>query len=423
MKTRKALFLSFAFIVFCLALFSGCSSKSSFTTLQASVYSMDTEATLVISDDFDDEDNTDRLNELWTEIKSTLVDVENSLSAGITGSSVDVFNAAEAGDTVEIDKMCYDVLSLSLELYDQTDGYFNPGIYYCSDLYGFAVRTDNSIQPYDRVEYVRDSDGNMVYDEDGNPETQITYDVLPDVKYVEAFKELSGHFDDITLYSENGRYYATKPSDAYVEIDGTTYSLKMDLGGIGKGYATDLVNNLIGYYGFEYGYFTFGSSSIATKKCASAKDEKWNLEFRNPRGNYGSGYISVSIADSFVSTSGDYEQYYILDGVRYCHIIDPATGSPIQTGIITATIVGNDPDGLSDTRFDAYSTALLAMGLEKAVDFINMNLTDYICAFVYESAEGQCYIITNSLDEVVIKNGSYKIGNTLDDDGNIVLTF
>jgi thiamine biosynthesis lipoprotein len=79
-----------------------------------------------------------------------------------------------------------------------------------------------------------------------------------------------------------------------------------------------------------------------------------------------------------ISTSGDYEQYYIIDDVRYCHIIDPTTGKPVQTGIMTATIIGG-----SAAEDDALTTAIMTMGKDKAIEFINTKLSDRYVAFTY----------------------------------------
>jgi thiamine biosynthesis lipoprotein len=190
---------------------------------------------------------------------------------------------------------------------------------------------------------------------------------------VQKYTELYTNFGDLQLYSEDGNYYAVKPA-ATVEIDGVTYSMKIDLGGIGKGYAVDKVKEIVEEYGFEYGYINFGSSSMAL--LGHATRGSYTLGLTNPRTYYGDDYIRLQLNNVCVSTSGDYEQYYEFDGVRYCHIIDPTTGKPVQTGVYTATVIGG-----SAAEDDAYTTAIMTMGKDKAIKFINEKLSDRYVVF------------------------------------------
>jgi thiamine biosynthesis lipoprotein len=185
------------------------------------------------------------------------------------------------------------------------------------------------------------------------------------------------------------------------------------LGGIGKGYCADVVNEMFDEYGFEYGVFNFGYSSMSIKKSYESSDGNWSLSIDDPRVNYGT-YLKLSVSSVCLSTSGDNEKYYEIDGTRYCHIIDSTTGSPIQTGIASVTIIGG-----SAAEDDALTTALSAMGLEKAVVFINEKLTDRKVIMLYAGGDVP-EIITNVPDEITILNSNYKVANTVQD-GKIVL--
>lgn len=72
----------------------------------------------------------------------------------------------------------------------------------------------------------------------------------------------------------------------------------------------------------------------------------------------------LPLRDTAVSTSGDYERYFELDGVRYHHIISPASGRPVA-GIRSVTVVGQD-----STTMDALSTSVFVMGVEKALSLV-----------------------------------------------------
>lgn len=321
---------------------------------------MNADAALYVSAHFDNE-TADKLSELAQKTNDTLNAIDKSLSVTVSTSSISKFNKAAAGVEVEIDKTAYDVLTISQEMYSLTDGYYNPAVYYSVQEYAF--------------------DGSYNY-----PKTD---EQLPSDERIEAFTTLSESFGDIQLRQGGDKYYALKPAQT-VEIGGVEYSLKIDLGGIGKGYAVDAVNALIAESGFEYGYFSFAQSSIAFKKYFK-NDHNYTLQLTNPR-NRAQTYIDVPVQDVSVSTSGDYEQYYEIGGKRYCHVINPFTGKPVQTGVICATVIG-----ASAAEADALSTAIMAMGKDKASEFIRQKLSDYRVIFTCDkSSDGGAYgVYTN----------------------------
>ena len=320
----------------------------------------------------------EKANALDEEIKALLTSLDSSMNIANENSYISQFNSAEAGSEIEIDYHTYQVLSIAIKMFEETDGYYNPGVYYSVDLYGFGVRSDNEARPYDR--------------EDPSVE-------LPDNEYVTAFQQLGESFAEVSAYQRDAKYYVYKPEKT-VTVEGHTYSLAMDLGGIGKGYAIDLVDGLIDEAGFEYGYFNFGSSSQAINGSLS-DDGMFELSFQNPRKFLGAGYLTTRTANVSISTSGDYILSYTIDGTRYSHIINPKTGSPIRTGIATATVLdGRDGEGIySAAEADARTTALCAMGVEKATEYMN-ELTEkgIKVAFLHENGIGWLSFYTNMED-------------------------
>jgi thiamine biosynthesis lipoprotein len=360
---------------------------------------------LVLNADFSDKAVYNKGKQLWDDVISFLSGIEQSLSTSVTTSYIYKFNDADPGKKVELDYTAYTVLSKAMEMYTFTDGYYNPGVYYSVDLYGFAPRASKTPLAYDRT---------TTKGEDGK-----SYYPLPEEKYVTAFKELSTHFGEIELYEEDGKYYAVKPLDGFVTVDDVTYSLKIDLGGIGKGYAADVVSELMDNAGFEYGYFNFGSSSISFKKYTEEKNN-YSLASSNPRYSLGTGqqyFILRSLSNVCTSSSGDDEQYYFVDGKRYCHIIDPTTGSPVDTGVIASNVIGG-----TAVEGDALTTALMAMGRDKAIEFINEKLTSVVVTFVYEDEDGNLGFVTNqSEDGYEVKDSSISCLSEIDENGKIKL--
>ncbi len=356
------------------------------TMAQGYGYVMGTDAFLNIAeaDNFATEERYDDFLSLWEDVRQVITDVENSISATVPNSCISRFNAASAGSKVEIDETAYQILTLAKSVYEATDGYFNPAVYQSVRLYGFG-------------------------------EVQVKQpESLPKQETVEQYKILSESFAELSLTVQEGRYYAVKPTTT-VTVDGTTQALMLDLGGIGKGWCADRVNELIDEAGFEYGNFYLGSSTMAIKSHPTSQENKYTVSVGDPRSSERKPYAKFRTKNVCLSTSGDHEQSYTVDGVRYCHIIDPTTGSPIQTGVASVTIVGG-----SAAEGDALTTALSAMGKQKAVEYINNNLSDrLVLMLVFEDGQGK--IITNQPERVTVVNTAYTLGNTVTD-GKIILS-
>ncbi|MDE7306898.1 MAG: FAD:protein FMN transferase, partial [Clostridia bacterium] len=307
---------------------------------------------LVVAADFTQENANEYYSQFTSAVGAKLDEIGKALSSTVKDSDINRFNNAEAGATVEISQITYEVLSLAKSVYDWTDKCYNPALYYNVEAYGFG---NNHKYPQSTAE-------------------------LPDGESITQYTDLASHFGEIVLSNDGEKYYALKPTKT-VEVNGENISMKLDLGGIGKGYAVDCVDKLFDKYGYKFGYFNFGASSMLVKKHVT--NGNYNISFINPRSITRDTYLTTSICNEKLSTSGDYEQYYILDGTRYCHIIDPATGKPVQSGIMTVTIIGGQKE-YTAAENDALSTALMCMGKDKAIKFIEEQLTDRRVVFTCE---------------------------------------
>lgn len=321
---------------------------------------------------------------LWNDVCDLIADVNDSISTTLETSAIYKFNAAEAGATVQINEIAYRILSEAKSVYSLTGGYYNPAVYQSAEIYGFP--SGERVQKPSK---------------------------LPDAETIEACRALSANFDKLELSESSGGYYARKPSET-VTINGEKQTLKLDLGGIGKGWCADRVHKMIEDAGFKYGYFSFGGSSMSVLKRNNAESDSYTTVVRDPRDSSAAGFCRITLQDTDMSSSGDYERFYEIDGVRYCHIIDPSTGSPIQTGTASVTVIGG-----SAAEDDALTTALSAMGRQKAVEFINAHLAGRKVIMLFVSGNGG-EIITNCPDEITVTNTAYKIANTVED-GKIVL--
>ncbi len=152
--------------------------------------------------------------------------------------------------------------------------------------------------------------------------------------------------------------------DIAFDADARTVSLpdgmEIDLGSVAKGYTGDQVMQVFRDTGVTSGMINLGGNVqvLGTKPDGSA----WRVAVQDPRGD---GYVGVIEAvDQAVITSGGYQRYFEQDGEIYWHILDPATGAPAHSGVISATAVGD-----SGTMCDALSTALFVMGADRAEDY------------------------------------------------------
>lgn len=137
--------------------------------------------------------------------------------------------------------------------------------------------------------------------------------------------------------------------------------VRIDFGGIAKGYASGRVMEIFGEYGIESGLVSLGGN---VQLYHSKPDGSlWRVAIENPEDT--GEYIGVLQAkDAAVITSGGYERYFEADGKNYHHIIDPKTGYPAESGLTSVTIVSED-----GTLADGLSTALFVMGKSRALEY------------------------------------------------------
>ena len=142
-------------------------------------------------------------------------------------------------------------------------------------------------------------------------------------------------------------------------VDGDTVTAeqgtKVDLGAVGKGAACDAAREVLAARGVKGAVVSVGGSVLAYGRRNAAGD-KWRIAVRHPR--EADSYLGIiTLDEGCVSTSGDYEKYFEKDGVRYHHLLDPATGYPAESDLISVTVVCK-----SGLLSDALSTACFVLG-------------------------------------------------------------
>lgn len=146
--------------------------------------------------------------------------------------------------------------------------------------------------------------------------------------------------------------------------------MSIDLGGIAKGMALDEVRKIYANYGIEHGLINLGASSLyAIGSKADGND--WRVGLRHPRNEAAKAIIGiVTLSNAALSTSGDYERFFIKDGVRYHHIIDPKTGRPASNGAISITVIVDGSYADAGMISDLLTTAVFIMGPEQGRKFL-----------------------------------------------------
>jgi thiamine biosynthesis lipoprotein len=159
--------------------------------------------------------------------------------------------------------------------------------------------------------------------------------------------------------------------------------MRAHLGGIGKGYAIDRAAALLRASGLHNFMIQAGGDLYVAGRRG---DRPWRVGIRDPRGAAGRTFVSVDLQDATFSTSGDYERFFMKDGRRYHHILDPDTGEPAG-GSRSVTILTTHA-----VLADALSTGVFVLGPEAGMALIER----------LPSVEG---VIVTASNDVIVSSG------------------
>jgi len=239
--------------------------------------------------------------------------IDESMSTYKPTSEVSQVNAKAADGPMPISRELFDLLTTAREYSVLTDGAFDITYASVGYLYDFRRR----VRPN---------------------ETQITK-ALPAVDY---------------------RHVLLDPKRRTVQF--SQQGVRIDLGGIAKGYSVDRGIEVLKALGVSRAYVSAGGDS---RIIGDRFGKPWMVGIRDPRKGSDDVITRIPLVDAAISTSGDYERYFEEDGVRYHHIIDPHTGHSASK-VRSATIIGPAAirtDGLSKTAF--------VLGPDKAMEIYN----------------------------------------------------
>lgn len=138
----------------------------------------------------------------------------------------------------------------------------------------------------------------------------------------------------------------------------------LDLGGIAKGYAADEVKRILLENGIESALINLGGNVVTIGKKQDGQE--WKVGIQNPQAPTGEYLGVLTATNKTIVTSGCNERFFIKDGITYHHILDPRTGSPAQSDLLSVTAVCS-----CSADADAITTALFILGPEKCTDILN----------------------------------------------------
>jgi thiamine biosynthesis lipoprotein len=258
---------------------------------------------------------------LKEKIEKRLDEINQSMSAYIKASEISRFNdLRRVGEKFKISDDFFQVMKVAKEVYQLSDGAWDGTVNPLVDLWGFGRGGRKNEVP---------------------PKNQITA-LLPAIG-----------FHQIEVIAPG---YLIKKQAA----------VTLDLSSIAKGYGVDQVAGIIQQAGFENYLVELGGEVFARGRRKDG--QQWRVGINRPRKDAAANdvYKVVRLQDHAFATSGDYRNFFEVNGIRYSHVIDPKTGYPVSNGVVSVSIIAD-----TCTFADGLSTAIMVLGHERGLSLIN----------------------------------------------------
>ena len=283
-----------------------------------------------------------------TAASSSVTQLENKISWRVEGSDIQALNAAAGHQDVSLSDETAGVLALLLDVCRESRGAF-----------------DITIAPL-----------SLLWNFDEDP-------ALPSAEDILYFRQYVG-YENVSI-SQGGRR-------AHLDLE----ECAVDLGAAGKGAACDAAIEAYKAYSVTHAVIAVGGSVglYGTKPDGS----DWNIEIRDPNNDGALGVLHL--VGGFISTSGSYEKYFEENGVVYHHILDPETGYPAESGLVSVTIVA-DSGALSD----ALSTACFVLGYEESLSL----LEHYGAEAVFVTEQNEIFVTEGLTERFELSAAGYSL--------------
>ena len=295
-----------------LALSVSCAAQKSYTKINGLIFGTSYSIKLA--------HNSDDVNALKRIIEQRLAEVDQAMSSWNQSSEINKFNNYPVNKWFKLSEDTYQVISLAIEISELTRGYFDITVSPLVNLWGFK---SNSAQL----------------------QVPKTYSIKQELQNV-GYKNL-----DLDNIQRSIRKH--KP-------------LKIDLASIAKGYAVDVIGKLLIDLGYHNHLVEIGGEIKAAGKRYDGT--KWQIAIEKPSHVHRGIQKVIGLTNQSIATSGNYRNYFVIDGTYYSHTIDPFTGFPVQDALASVSVISS-----SAARADALSTGIMAMGHTLGQKFASSN--------------------------------------------------
>lgn len=320
--------LNLVLLLLSLALFmvgcSGTSKEESTASISDSQFKFNTIMTITLYGYTD----TAIFKDIWAEVDK----MESSFSANIETSDVSKFNASTSVEPQQMPRDIVNMIDKALPFSEKTGGKFDLTIEPVVKLWGISTE---------------------------NPRLPAQAEIDAALTHVD-YKNIKTDMTNSTLQ----------------KLDPNTH---IDLGGIAKGYAADQLAALIKSKGIERAILNLGGNIYAVG--SKTKDTPWNVGIQNPFEPNGDVLATLKVVDKSIVTSGSYERFFEKDGVKYHHILSPFDGYPINSGLISVSIISEE-----SVIGDILSTSTFSLGLDEGRKLID-DLDGIAAVFVTDTKD------------------------------------
>lgn len=231
-------------------------------------------------------------------------------------SEVNLFNQSASFKNIQVSADLYQILEASQKIYIQSGGFFDPTVGPLIELWGFGVNKEHKVPDDAQIKKTLSSVG----------------------------------FNKIVLLPHS---YVMKKST----------NLNLNLSAIAKGYAVDLVAKALHEHGYQNFLIDIGGEIYAAGS-RNIKEQGWNIGIAAPSESDYRNSFAVTISNMAVATSGNYRNFYYINGQKFAHTINPKTGAPVKHHLLSVSVFA--PNCM---LADAYATAIMAMGEKTGLDF------------------------------------------------------
>ena len=297
------------------------------------------------------------------EVDSILVEINQDVSTYISDSHISKINQSSKEDTTQ-DLSNYEhfnkVFKMSDEIYKKTNGYFDPTVMPLVNYWGFGYTEKKAITNIDSIK-------------------------------VDSLKQLVG-FNKIEAKCDGGTigwlcFYQKKNS-----------KIQLDFSAIAKGYGVDVVANFFQEKNSK-NYLVEIGGELRTKG-KNSKGKIWTTAINTPKINAQLNEYEaiIKVKNKAIATSGNYRNFHEVNGEWYGHEINPRTGFPEKSNLLSVTIMTDDC-----MSADAYATAMMVMGLEKSKALAEkLNNIDAFFIFANEAGELETFY-TKGFEGTIVK--------------------